>query len=68
MKVKELKELLEEKLQMLEEYEDDDEIKMETNTYFLGGAKHFLGIAGYDGGYINLEYLDIIEEEEDEDE
>ncbi len=68
MKVKELKELLEEKLQMLEEYEDDDEIKMETNTYFLDGAKHFLGIAGYDGGYINLEYVDIIEEEEDEDE
>ena len=65
MKVKELKELLEEKLQMLEEYEDDDEIKMETNTYFLDGAKHFLGIAGYDGGYINLEYIDVEKEEED---
>ena len=68
MKVKDLKELLEEKLEELEEYEDDDEIKMETNTYFLNGARHFLGIAGYDGGYINLEYIDIIEEEEDEDE
>lgn len=58
MTVKELKEILEEKLEILEQYEDDDKIKMETNTYFLGGARHFLGISGYDGGYINLSYLE----------
>ena len=72
MKVKELKELLEEQLEILEQYEDDDDIKMESNTYFLGGAKHFLGIAGYNGGYINLQYLEEMitpaDTEEDEEE
>lgn len=58
MTVKELKEILEEKLEILEQYEDEDTIKMETNTYFLGGARHFLGISGYDGGYINLSCLE----------
>lgn len=58
MTVKELKELLEEKLEILDQYEDDDKIKIESNTYFLGGARHFLGISGYDGGYINLSCLE----------
>lgn len=58
MTIKDLKELLEEKLEILEQYEDDDKIKMESNTYFLGGAHEFLGIAGYNGGYINLSCLE----------
>lgn len=68
MKVKDLKELLQNKLEVLEEYEDELEIKMVGNTYFLGGAPIFLGIAGYNGGYINLAYLEeqIITGEEDE--
>jgi len=68
MTVKELKELLEEKLELLNEFEDNQEIKMESNTYFLGGARYFLGISGYDGGYINLAHLEeeILDEEEDD--
>lgn len=68
MTVRDLKELLEEKLEILEQYEDDDKIKMVTNTYFLGGASQFLGISGYNGGYISLsaleEYIDTDEEED----
>lgn len=68
MKVGELKELLNEWLDCLENYEDEDKIKMESNTYFLGYAKHFLGVSGYDGGYINLSELEgnIIRDGEDE--
>ena len=58
MKVKDLKELLQEKLEVLEEYEDEQEIKQVANTYFLGGTRYFLGIAGYDGGYIDLHHLE----------
>ena len=72
MTVKELKELLEEKLDILNEYEDEQKIKQVTNTYFLGGTRYFLGIAGYDGGYIDLHHLeeqiedlDDYEEEDD---
>ena len=68
MKVKDLRELLEEKLEQLENLDDEAEIKMVTNTYFLHGAYHFLGIAGYNGGYINLDNLEeeIVENDEDE--
>lgn len=67
MKVNELRELLQEKLDTLEQYEDDREIKMVSNTYFLGGCQYFLGVSGYDGGYINLSNLDeqMLDYEED---
>ena len=69
MNVRELKELLQEKIDLLEGFDDNQEIKMESNTYFLGGARYFLGISGYDGGYINLAHLEEqIEDEEFEDE
>ena len=71
MKIKDLKELLEEKLEILEQYDEDQEVKMVSNTYFLNGAREFLGIAGYNGGYINLENLEdeiITDEDEDEEE
>lgn len=58
MRVEELKELLNDWLERLEDYEDTDTIKMESNTYFLGGAKYFLGVSGYDGGYVNLSWLE----------
>ena len=66
MKVKDLRKLLEEKLEVLEGFEDEQEIKTVSNTYFLGGAPIFLGIAGYDGGYVNLAYLEeqIIDDNE----
>lgn len=69
MKVKELKEMLQEYIDILEQYEDNDEIKMVTNTYFLSDNRVFLGIAGYNGGYISLANLEeeiIAGDEEDE--
>lgn len=70
MKVKDLRELLEEKLEQLENLDDEAEIKMVTNTYFLHGAYHFLGIAGYNGGYIDLDNLEeeVIEEDYEDEE
>lgn len=68
MKVKDLKELLEEKLEILEQYEDEDKIKMVTNTYFLGHPRAFIGIAGYNGGYISLDNLEEEIDNEDSEE
>ena len=67
MTVSKLKRILRESLETLEQFEDDREVKMVSNTYFLRGAYHFLGIAGYDGGYIDLEDP-VYEDEEDEEE
>lgn len=55
MKVKELKETLKEALRVLKDYKPSQEVDMKSNTYFLQGARVFLGIAGYDGGYIDLD-------------
>ena len=54
MNVKELKTILENALSQLDGYDDEEEINLVGNTYFLGYAKYFLGVAGYDGGYVNL--------------
>ena len=37
---------------------EDIDIKTVSNTYFLGSCNYFLGISGYDGGYINLDVLE----------
>ena len=55
MKVKELKEVLKEALAVLKEYKPSQEVDLKSNTYFLQGARVFLGISGYEGGYINLD-------------
>lgn len=68
MKVKDLRELLEEKLEILEQYDDDKKIKLVSNTYFLGHPNYFLGVAGYDGGYLALDWLDETLEKDEEDE
>lgn len=65
MTVKELKDLLTSILNNLDEFDDSDEIRKETNTYFLDGAKYFLGISGYDGGYIDLANIKIDKDEEE---
>lgn len=70
MKVSKLKSILEKCLNTLEDYEDNQDVKMVSNTYFLGNAYYFLGVAGYDGGYIDLddpvdEDDEYIEEEEE---
>lgn len=66
MKVKELRNRLERILSDLEGYDDDREVRMVTNTYFLGDCRTFIGISGYDGGYINCN--DMVEEEDEYDE
>lgn len=70
MKVEELKSLLISALNILESFNDEDIIRKETNTYFLHEAEYFLGISGYNGGYIDLTNIKIDEyyndEEEDE--
>ena len=64
MKVNELREKLKQALNILDDYDDDQKVKMVTNTYFLGGCRTFLGISGYNGGYINLE--DPVEDNEED--
>ena len=64
MTVKGLKAKLQRVLDELENYDDDQEVRMVSNTYFLGDCRLFLGVAGYDGGYINLD--DPVEEDDDE--
>lgn len=69
MKVYQLKEILASYLDILENYDDENEIKLVSNTYFLGHPQFFLGIAGsYDGGYLNLDDLEanIITGDEEE--
>lgn len=63
MKVKELKEILKEALTVLKDYKPSQEVDLKSNTYFLQGARIFLGIAGYDGGYIDLN-APVCEDEE----
>ena len=65
MTVKSLRMKLQRFLNNLEGYDDDTEVKMVTNTYFLGDCSYFLGVSGYDGGYINLE--DPVDEDDEED-
>ena len=66
MNVGELKELLNEWIQILEDYEEEDKIKMEGNTYWLRGAKYYLGVSGYNGGFVNLSSLEEVIERGEE--
>lgn len=69
IKVKYLKEKLERAMAALEDLEDEDKIHLEPNTYFLHGANNFLGISGYDGGYLDLDRIEeAVEDDEDEEE
>lgn len=65
--VADLKEKLQGVIDELEEcYDDDDKIRMVSNTYFLGNANMFLGIAGYNGGYINLSNIETEDDDEED--
>lgn len=69
IKVKFLKEKLERAMAALEDLNDEDNIHLEPNTYFLHGANNFLGISGYDGGYLDLDHIEeAVEDNEDEEE
>ena len=63
MTAKKLREYLEDALERLNDLEDDEEIRVVSNTYFLGDCRTFLGISGFDGGYINLDRIQTEEED-----
>ena len=66
--VKELKDRLNGVLDDLNDLDDDQELSLVSNTYFLGNSRMFLGLAGYDGGYLDLGCVfDSVVESEDED-
>lgn len=65
IKVSRLKDILQTALNELDNYEDDQKINLVSNTYFLGHANYFIGISGYDGGYLDLNNIEV-EDEEDE--
>lgn len=54
-------------LDILDNFDDNNDIRKETNTYFLNDAEYFLGISGYNGGYIDLTNIKINEDEKDGD-
>jgi len=58
IKVSKLKDILQTALNTLDELEDDQEIRLVSNTYFLGNPNVFIGIAGYNGGYLNLDEIE----------
>ena len=69
IKVRKLKETLQNAIDALEDLNDEDNIHLEPNTYFLHGANNFLGISGYDGGYLDLDRIEeAVEDNEDEEE
>lgn len=69
IKVKHLKERLERAMNQLEQLDDEDNVRLESNTYFLHGANNFLGISGYDGGYLDLDRIEeAVEDNDDEEE
>lgn len=63
-----LKQQLQDTLDTLNDLEDSQKIRLESNTYFLGNARVFIGIAGHDGGYLNLNAIEdnLIDDEDNE--
>ena len=67
MTIGKLKQILQNVIDECEDFEDEQEISLVSNTYFLKGAKYFLGISGYDGGYLDLGNISENVKENDED-
>ena len=66
MRVRQLKRILKSLLEELENYENNQTVKMVSNTYFLGHPDYFLGVSGYDGGFISFD--DPVEEDDEDEE
>lgn len=64
--VGEIKQILQDSLDQLEDYDDSDEVKSVSNTYFLRGCEHFLGISSE--GYINLSDIEVKDKDEEDEE
>jgi len=57
MTIKQLKAVLQKALSDAEDFDDNEKLHLESNTYFVNGARFFLGVSGYDGGYLDLEEI-----------
>lgn len=66
--VAKLKEKLQNVIDDLNELDDDEKLSLESNTYFLNGSRFFVGIAGYDGGYLDLDNVaeHVVEDDDDD--
>ena len=71
MKLYEVAQILENALEQvndcIEQYGDDSEVSLECNTYYVKGD-NFLGISGYEGGYLDLDDIEnsVISDDEKE--
>ena len=65
-----LKEKLQNVINDLNELDDAEKLSLESNTYFLNGSRFFVGIAGYDGGYLDLDNVveHVVRDDDDYDE
>ena len=55
MKVSKIRKKLEQFLEVLEDLQDEQDIKLRSNTYMIAeDGDFFLGFSGYDGGYLTL--------------
>ena len=70
MNVGKFREILRDALHILDDYPSTDEIELKSNTYFLGSCRFFVGISGFDGGYVSLDNIGnaIITSDDDDDE
>lgn len=68
--VAKLKEKLQNVIDDLDELDDDKKLSLESNTYFLNGSRFFVGISGYDGGYLDLDNVveHVVRDDDDYDE
>ena len=65
--VAKLKEKLQNVIDDLNELDDNEKLSLESNTYFLNESRFFVGISGYDGGYLDLDNVAEHVEEDDDD-
>ena len=69
IKVAKLKEKLQKVISDLDELDDNEKLSLEPNTYFLNESRFFVGIAGYDGGYLDLDNVaEHVVKDDDEEE
>jgi len=65
MKVSKIRKKLEQFLEVLEDLQDEQDIKLRSNTYKIAeDGDFFLGFSGYDGGYLTLSDIEEAEYED----
>lgn len=68
IKVAKLKEKLQKVINDLDNFDDNEKLSLEPNTYFLNESRFFVGIAGYDGGYLDLDNVaeHVVKDDDDD--